>query len=185
MKPYYRYQMDFSGKYIRWSLLSMAISFFFYMVYTFGVTNLADAGFLKAVFVMLLPTILTVGYVVLLKIKEMNAPGIYGLIGAGICLCALIGTFFSGSAIRIILGIIWYPVCGALLLACVGGYLPSIVPAAVGLGVAAGVRAVILLLSGLSLEAFVSGVALIFSLIALLFLPLGLKQGRFKNESNS
>ena len=185
MKPIYRYQMDFNGKWTRWSLLSMAISFFFYMVYTFGVSNLADAGFFKAVFVMLFPTALTAGYVVLLKIKELNAPGIYGLIGAGLCLFALIGTFFSGNVLRVILGIIWYPVCAVLLLGCVGGYFPSVVPAAGAFGIAAFVRILFLLFAGGCLESLACDLASIFSFIALLFLPLGLKQGRSKNENNN
>lgn len=185
MKPFYRYQMDFKGKWTRWSLLSMAISFFFFMVYTFGVSNLADAGFFKAVFVMLLPTILTAGYIVLLKIKELNAPGIYGLMGAGLCLCSLFGTFFAGSAIRVILGIIWYPVCAIALLACVGGYLPSVTPAAGVFGIAIFVRLIFLLVAASGLEAFVAELAVIFSLTALLCLPFGLKQGRIKTESTN
>lgn len=185
MKPFYRYQMDFKGKWTRWSLLCMAISFFFFMVYTFGVSNLAEVGFFKAVFVMLIPTVLTAGYVVLLKIRELNAPGIYGLIGAGLCLCALFGTFFAGSAIRVILGIIWYPVCAIALLACVGGYLPSVTPTSCVFGIAIFMRLIFLLTAAFGLEAFVAELAVIFSLTALLFLPLGLKQGRIKHEVNN
>lgn len=182
MKPKYRYQVDFNGKYIRWSLLNMAISFFLFMVYAFGVSNLADAGFFKAVFVMLLPAVLSAGYIVLLKIKELNAPGIYGLIGAGLCLCILISTFFSGNVLRIILGVVWYAVCAVLLLASVGGYLPSVTPSTVAFGVAAFVRLVFLLFAGTGLNNLVLDLAVIFCFVALLFLPLGLKQGRFKNE---
>lgn len=183
MKPFYRYQVDFKGKWTRWSLLSMAVSFFFFMVYTFGVSNLAEVGFFKAVFVMLLPTVLTAGYIVLLKIKELNAPGIYGLIGAGICLCALIGTFFSGSVVRMILGIIWYPVCAISLLACVGGYLPSVVPAASVFGITVFVRFFFLLASGAGLDGLVGDLAALFSFGAFICLPFGLKQGRMKMES--
>lgn len=182
MKPLYRYQMDFGGKFIRWTLLNMAISFFLFMFYTFGVSNLADAGFFKAVFVMLIPAGLSAVYVVLLKIKELNAPGIFGLIGAGICLCMMISTFFTGSVIRIILGVVWYAICAILLLASVGGYLPSVTPSTVVFGVAAVVRSIILLFVGTGLTGFVLDLAGIFAIIALLFLPLSLKQGRIKNE---
>ena len=183
MKPYYRYQIDFNGKWVRWSLLSMAISFFFFMVYTFGISNLADAGFFKAVFVMLLPTALSAGYVLLLKIKELNAPGIYALMGAGFCLSALFGTFFSGSAFRVILGIVWYPVCAIILLCCVGGYLPSVTPVACVFAINVFVRLIFLLSAGLKLNVIVLELALIFSFAALLFLPFALKQGRMKTES--
>lgn len=184
MKPFYRYQIDFNGKWIRWSLFSMAISFFFFMLYTFGVSNLATVGFFKAVFVMLLPTVLTACYVVFLKIKELNAPGIFGLIGAGICLGALIGTFYSGSAIRIIIGLIWYPVCAIMLLSCVGGYLPSVVPAAVVFGVTIFVRLFYLLFAGLKIDVLASEPAFIFSFTAFVCLVFSLKQGRMKNETN-
>ena len=182
MKPLYRYQMDFNGKYTRWSLLSMGISFFLFMVYTFGVCNLADAGFFKALFLMLIPAVLAAGYVVMLKIKELNAPGIYGLIGAGLCLCMLISTFFTGSIIRIILGVIWYAVCAVLLLACVGGYLPSVAPATIVFGIAVVARFIILLFAGAGLETFILNLAVVFCFASLLFLPLSLKQGRLKNE---
>ena len=181
MKPVCRYQMDFNGKWTRWSLLSMALSFFLFMVYTFGVSNLVDAGFFKAVFVMLLPTALTAGYVVLLKIKEMNAPGIYALIGAVICICAMIGNFFSGNVLRIIFSIIWYPVCAVGILACVGGYLPSVTPACAVIGVAAFVRFLFFLGAGFSLENLVAECAFICGFVSLAFLPLGLKQGRMKD----
>lgn len=184
MKPFYRYQIDFNGKWIRWSLLSMAISFFFFMMYTFGVSNLATAGFLKALFVMLIPTALSACYVVFLKIKELNAPGIYGLIGAGICLGALMGTFYSGSAIRIIMGLIWYPICVIMLLCCVGGYLPSVVPAAVVFGVTIFVRIFYLLFAGMKIDVLASELAFIFSFAAFVCLAFGLKQGRMKNEIN-
>ena len=181
MRPIYRYQMDFKGKWTRWSLLLMALSFFFYMVYSFGVSNLADTGLFKAVFVMLLPTILTAGYIVLLKIKELNAPGIYGLIGAGLCLCALFCTFFTGNAVQIVLGILWYPICALLLLAAVGGYLPSVTSVACAFGISIFVRFLFLLGSGYDLDDFVGEIAIMFSSGSLLCLPFGLRQGRIKN----
>ena len=183
LKPYYRYQIDFRSKWIRWSMFSMAISFFFFMVYTFGISNLSDSNFFKAIFVMLLPTALSACYVFLMKIKGLNAPGIYGLIGVGFFLSALFGTFFSGSVIRVILGIVWYPVCGIIYLSCVGGKLPTVTPAACMIGVTVFAHLLFLLSAGFQLDVLALEIALIFAFAALLFLPYTFKQGRMKSES--
>lgn len=181
MKPYFRYQMDFDGKWIRWSTICMAASFFAGMVYYFGITNLAECGFGEILFLMILPALLSGGYVFLMKIRQLNAPGIYGILGAVLCLCTLIGCFYSGNAIRIILGIVWYLLCGGAILACVGGYLPGNTPVTAAFGIAIAVRLLFFPVRGLNLGLWVKELSTLLSLTALMMLTLGLKSGRTKN----
>lgn len=178
MKPNFRYQMDFNGKAAKWSVICMAASFFATLVAYFGLTNMADCSFGEILFLMILPAILSGAYVFFMKIKQLNAPGIYGLIGAGLCLAVLIGCFLSGNAIRIILGLVWYIASALVLLACAGGYVSGHSLVAGMFGVAIVFRLLFLtagITNPLQLCKDISGT---LALAALMLLPLSMKTGK-------
>lgn len=130
LKQYYRYVMDYSGKWIKASTMCMAASFFLLAVYYFALRGLASVGFGEAVFCVLLPMVLMVAYVVLTFYYKWNAPGLFALMGMAFCVFLFAGTFVSGNILRIILGVIWYPLSALILIGCAGGYLPRKIPAA-------------------------------------------------------
>ena len=85
-KQYLRYQIDFNGKWAQPAALLMGLAFFLRLVYYLCLVSLHDCGFGEILFSMLLPLLLTCGYIVLLRVVKLNAPGIYGMIGAALCL---------------------------------------------------------------------------------------------------
>ena len=129
MKQYNRYVMNPDGKWTRASVLCMAGGLFTLAVYYFGLRGLISVGFLEAVFCLFLPLILMAGYIALIHFMKWNAPGLFAIMGLLLCVFLFFGTFGSGSVLRIILGVIWYPLCALILVACAGGYLPGKQPA--------------------------------------------------------
>ena len=79
----------------------------------------------EVIFSMILPMLLCVAALVVLKFVRLNAPGVVGIIGAAMCLCLMIGTFFSGSALRVVLALVLYLAAGGLLIMTVGGLVPT------------------------------------------------------------
>ena len=124
-KQYTRYQIDFRGKWVMPSALLMGLSFFFRIVYYFGLTNFAACGFGEIVFCMALPILVCGIYIVMLSALKWNAPGVYGILGAILCLLLLIWSFSTGDVLRIVLSVIVYLSAGVVLIATVGGYLPG------------------------------------------------------------
>lgn len=129
MKQYNRYVMNPDSKWTNASVLCMAGALFSLAVYYFGLRGLISVGFLEAVFCLFLPLILMGAFIALIHFMKWNAPGLFAIIGALLCAFLLIGLFGSGSALRIILGIIWYPLSALILIGCAGGYLPGKKPA--------------------------------------------------------
>lgn len=124
-KQYARYQMDFKGKWANTSAVLMGLSFFLRVVYYFGLTNLSACGVGEILFHMALPLLLCGVYIALLSGAKLNAPGIYGMIGAALCVLMVLWGFSTGSVVRVILGLICYLFAGAVLVATAGGYLPG------------------------------------------------------------
>jgi hypothetical protein len=129
MKQYNRYVMNPDGKWTKASVLCMAGALFTLAVYYFGLRGLISVGFLEAVFCLFLPLILMAGFIVLIHFLKWNAPGLFALIGLLLCVFLFFGIFGSGSFLRIILGVVWYPLSALVLVACAGGYLPGKQPA--------------------------------------------------------
>ena len=125
LKQYLRYQIDFNGKWAQPAALLMGLAFFLRLVYYLCLVSLHDCGFGEILFSMLLPLLLTCGYIILLRVLKTNAPGIYGIIGAALCLLLLINSFWCGDPLRIVLSILIYLSAGLILLATAGGYLPG------------------------------------------------------------
>lgn len=181
MKRGIRYRMDFTGKWIRWSALLMALSFFAAMVYSFGFSNLAAAGFGRAVFMMLFPALISAAYVFLLSLRKLNAPGIYGLLGVALCACLLFSAVFSGSVIRIILSILWYPICAGAIFGFIGGYLSSVKAVAAVFAITIVVRFLFFPVSVFDTAMWIREVSVLSSLASLMLLPRCMIAAKFRN----
>ncbi|MBQ8768078.1 MAG: hypothetical protein IJZ15_00270 [Oscillospiraceae bacterium] len=129
MRQYNRYVMNPDGKWTKASVLCMAGALFTLAVYYFGFRGLVSVGFLEAVFCLFLPLILMVAYIALIHFMKWNAPGLFAIMGLLFCIFLFFGTFGSGNVLRIILGVVWYPLSALALVACAGGYLPGKQPA--------------------------------------------------------
>ncbi|MBQ8621187.1 MAG: hypothetical protein IJ422_02610 [Oscillospiraceae bacterium] len=118
-----RWRMKMDGKWLSASAAFGGVAFFLRALYFFGFMNLADVGIARILFQLALPMIVLVGYFVLLRGLRFSNPEIYSFIAAGYCLLTMIGCFFSGSILRIILGCIWYLICGGLFVITGLGFL--------------------------------------------------------------
>ena len=177
MKRYYHYQMDFSGKWEKTSGALMGVSVFALALYYFFLQNLADFGFGTILFRLILPLILTVGYIVLINLLKWNAPGLYGILGVLLCLMLLIGTFFTGGALRIIPAIFGYALAAAILVLCAGGYLPGRLPASMAFGILFTVR-LLFFHPNSGLTSWVLEASALSMLLSLMCLPMAMVPGK-------
>ena len=178
MKPNFRYQIDFRGWAAKWSIICMAASFFATLVAYFGLSNMVDCSFGEVLFLMILPAFLSVGYVFFMKFKQLNAPGIYGLLGAGLCFAILIGCFLSGNVVRILLGLVWYIASSLALLAYVGGYVGGQSLVAGIFGIAIVFRLLFFTAGITSPLQLCKDIAGTLALSSLMLLPLSMKTGK-------
>lgn len=175
-KQYCQYQMDFNSRWTQASAALMGVSFFARMVYYFGVRNIVDCGFLEIIISMILPLVLTGAFLVLVSTVKHNVPELYALIGCCLCGLLLIEGFFTGSIVRILLSILFYGACGAVLLITVAGYFPgkllsSVLLAAVPVG-----RFLFFGLGKLHILAWVLEISVLLMLFSLYFFTLSIKK---------
>ncbi|MBQ2893705.1 MAG: hypothetical protein IJE24_06175 [Oscillospiraceae bacterium] len=179
MKQYNRYVMNPDGAWTRASVLCMAGSLFSLAVYYFGLRGLISVGFLEAVFCLFLPLILMAAFIALVHFMRWNAPGLFAIIGALLCVFLLLGIFGSAGVLRILLGILWYPLAGLILLACAGGYLPGKKPAVFVFHIAIIFR-VIFNLGKIGLFGWVYELSAILTLAALACLMMSFEAKKFR-----
>lgn len=182
MKQYHRYHMDFTGKWAKASGICMGASLFLLAVYYFCVTPFGDHGVMEILFCLCLPLIASVAYVVLLRVLRWDAPGIYGILGALLCLSFLVGVFFSGSVVRIILGVVWYALCALVLLAALGGYLPGKLPSSAVFGISIAIRLIFFDIGKLGLAQWIGEGATLCAMASLVCLPMALVSVHSKHE---
>ena len=120
-----RPQIDFSCKWCGIFSAFMGGSLFFTTVRYFGLINLVDCGFGEILFLMILPMLISVAFVVLVWGMQLNAPGIYGILGMCCCALLIIGSIFTGDILRIILSILGYGAGAAALYFAVAGRIRS------------------------------------------------------------
>jgi len=116
-------QIDFESKWARNGLLLMAASLFLMVVYYFGLVNMADLGFLQVVFAVVLPLLLTIGYLLFMHFLKWNAPMICGLAGAAFCVLLAVNSLFYGDFLRIVLSAVGYAIAAGVLVLHVSGSL--------------------------------------------------------------
>lgn len=125
LKQYIRYQMNFRGRWLMPAKVLMGLSFFLRIVYYFGLTTFADHTFGEVLFFMILPLLTCGAYIVVMSSMKLNAPPVYGIIGAVMCLLLVIWSFSCGDAVRTVLSVLIYLVAGAVLVLTSLGFLPG------------------------------------------------------------
>lgn len=125
MKRYRRFRMDFGSIWLNTHCILCGFAFFLRIAYYFMFVNPTLCPTSEVIFSMILPLLLCGASMVVLKYFKLNAPGTVAIIDALKCICLLIGTFFGGSVIQIILGVILYLAAAVLLIGTVGGYVPT------------------------------------------------------------
>ena len=180
MKQYRRYRIDFSGNWLHFYCILCGFSFFLRIAYYFMLVNPTQCGLTEVLFSMILPLLLCGAAMVVLKYFRLNAPGLMGIIGALMCLCLMIGTFFTGSALRIVLGIVLYGASAALLLATVGGYVPTRQFSVLGFCLIFGLR-ILLFRPGFTVLGWVLELSDLSMLASLVILLMTMVQGKKKN----
>lgn len=182
LKQYTRYQIDFNSKWTSVCGAFMGISFFSRLIYYFGLTNIFDVAFVEILTTMILGTALCLAYLITLSVIRLNAPGVYGILGAIHCFLLIFGTFSSGDALRIVLAILWYALSAGVLVLTVGGYLPGRLLSSLMFFIPAVVRFCAFDLGHIGLLQWVREFGVLFALVGLACLPMGLKFGTQKNK---
>jgi hypothetical protein len=154
----------------------MGLSFFLRIVYYFGFMSLRDVGIIELLTSMLAGIFLCGGMVVYVSCLHRNAPGLYGMVGAAECLMLIVLSFNTGSALRIILAILWYVLAAVILLITVGGYLPGKLLAALMFFVPATIRFLFFDIGRIGIIAWVNELAVLSVLIGIGCLAMGLKK---------
>lgn len=119
------FTLDFGGWWTDCSAVLMGLFLFLRAVYYFGCADLLACSGGEIWLHLVFPLALSIGYIVLLRGIRLDAPVIYGGLGAFLCLLMIIWDFQSGSVAWGILGLIWYALAAAVFLATVLGYLPN------------------------------------------------------------
>lgn len=182
LKQYTRYQINFNSKWTSVCGVLMGISFFLRLIYYFGLTNIYDVGFVEILTTMILGTALCLAYLITLSVMRLNAPGVYGILGAVHCFLLVMGTFSSGDAVRIVLAVLWYALAAGVLLMTVGGYLPGRLLSSLMFIIPALVRFFAFDLGHVGLLQWVREFGVLFALVGLACLPMGLKFGTQKTK---
>lgn len=124
-KQYLHYQIDFKSRWVQPSAVLMGLSFFFRIVCFFGLRFVSDWSFFDVLFHMIFPLLLGGAYIVLLRAVRVNAPGLYAILGAGLCVLMFLWSFSGGNIWYILLCFVYYIASGAVLIATAGGFLPG------------------------------------------------------------
>ena len=119
----HKYHMDPEGKYHVGAAALMGASFFLRAAYYFGFTRPETAGAWNLIVFLILPMLLEVAFMVMLRGIKLDLPGIYGIMGAAYCMLMILQSFQLGGALRIVLAIIGFVVCGGALVGIGWGFL--------------------------------------------------------------
>ena len=172
------YKMDFENSKLWVAAAMMGASFFLRVAYFFGFTRLEDVGAWNLLAFLILPVVVELAFMVLLRGIRLNAPGVYGILGAAYCFLQLLQSFQYGDVLRTVLAVVAYIGCGALLFITAGGMLKK------GFAVAALIVTALVRLLAFDLSAyilklrlisFLPEAAAICGLLALGYVAWGLK----------
>ena len=178
MKQYHRYKMDFDSHWLRWSGICVGAAIFLRVIHFLGLQYLENPASL--VWTLWVPVGVGLIYTVLLRGFRFNAPGLYAIIAVFMCISLLAGVFATGNILRIVLGILGYILCCGVLILCAGGYLPGRLPAAVCFGLLLGCRVLLFDVVRLFGPDWITTLAELLYLVALVCLPMGMVPGKKK-----
>lgn len=179
LKKTHDYRMDFEGRPHFAAAALMGGAFFLRTVYYFGFTRPETVGAWNLIMFLILPILIEAAFMVLLRGVRLNAPGVYGILGAVYCLLLILQSFQSGSVLRIVLSVIGYLICAAALLSATGGLLSRGMTVVV-LFLTVTVRFLVFDLTGyifsLRVVAFIQEAGTLCGLMSLCCLSSGLKE---------
>ena len=178
MTQYHRYRMDFESKWVRWSATCAGAAVFLLVLHYVVMEYLEMPGSL--IWDLWIPLSLGVIYIVLLRGFRLNAPGVYAILGALICIWLLIGVYGTGSMLRSILATVGYLFCGGVLILCTGGWLPGRLPAAVCFAILLGIRVVLFDLGRIAVDGWLTTLTDWGFLASLVCLPMAMVPGNQK-----
>ena len=175
LKKYTQYHVNFDSKYVNACGALMGLSFFLRIVYYFGLMSLKDVSIAEFLTSGILGILLCGAFVICLICLRLNAPGLFGLMGAGQCLMLMIASFTTGSAARIVLAILWYALCAAVFIITISGHLPGRLLSALMFWLAGFVRIFFFDLGRIGIFRWVQELAVLSAVVALGCFIMGLK----------
>lgn len=182
----YKYHMDFNGKPHQAAAAFMGGAFFLRIAYHFGFTRPEEAGFVNLLLYLILPLLLEGAFMVMLRGLRVNLPGTYTIMGAAYCVILLLQSFQSGSLLRIVLSVVAYLACAAVLVGTGWGLLSKSLTTGIIL-VTLAVRLLVFDLSGyvfaLRVIPFIREAAALCGIASLACLSGGLKDKKRKKEN--
>ncbi len=131
LKQVVRYRLDFDARAVTTSSVLMALAFFLQAVYFFGFADLRHIGFFAIAFQLILPMLVEIAWLVLLRGVRLNAPGLFGILGAVLCALIMVQTVVTGEILGAIFSVPTLLLAGLLVLAVTGGMMTSCVPAVI------------------------------------------------------
>lgn len=173
MKQYHRYKMDFSCRSIWLSAICMGAALFLLVLHYLAFRYFTDTPMVELTVFLWVPAFLILAYVILLRIVRLNAPGIYAIIGALVCILLLVWECMGGNMVHILLFGALYIISAGILILCCGGYLPGRLPASVAF-------AIVLLLRLIFTDFDAVSIARLGILASLMLLPMAMIPGREK-----
>ena len=180
LKQYERYQIDFTGKFATASCALLGISLFLRILHYFPLGAFFSCSTADIVFYIGLPVLVIAVYIGLMRCIRWNAPGVYGIIGCVFFVILIGWSFPTGNVLRIVLSVAWYIICGLMLLAVTGGFLPARFLVSLVVLAAAVVRVLLFDLGKISGTGWILEASDLLIVVALACLPLALKKGESK-----
>ena len=173
MKQYHRYKMDFSAKSIWFSTICMGASLFLLVLHYLAFRYFTDTPMWELTVFLWIPAFLGIGYVILLRIVRLNAPGVYAILGVLICMLMLVWECLGGNTMHMVLFGILYILSGVVLILASGGFIPGRLPAFI-------VFAIVFVLRLVFTDFDAVSIARLGILASLMLLPLAMIPGREK-----
>ena len=180
LKQYLHYRIDFSAKAVTVSGTCIGVYLFLTVLHNFFLEEIRQLGFGALLFDVALPIIMCIAYIVLFYIIRFNAPGIYGILGAAFSVLFMISAFSGGGVVRILLAVIWYLVCGLLILLTAGGFLPKIPLSVAAFMIAFAVRILFFDLGNLTGKEWIPEIGVLSGILAMAALPFSFKEIKVK-----
>ena len=124
MKQLARYRIHIEGKAITASYVWMGMAFFCQMISFFVFGHPQSIPIRDYILFLILPSLLEIGWVILLRFMRWNAAGILMMVGAAFSLLLMVQNCFSGGTGYIALSVLGYLVAIGGSFMIIGGYFP-------------------------------------------------------------
>ena len=124
MKQRVRYKLGFDSRWAYASALLMGTAFFLQAIYYFVFADLPQIGVQEIVLNLILPLALEAVWFLLLRGIKINAPGLYAIVIALICILLAVQGLFCGNVLRAVFCVVWYLLAAVVVILVAGGYMP-------------------------------------------------------------